>query len=179
MGAVTLFVAIVAAVAVIWAAGEDLLFRRISNRVVFIVLVAAFVNFFAGIKLDASLTGSNPETGLITAGAVLLVGFVLYLRKTVGAGDVKLTFALSLLLGDLAPLFLFVASLTGGLMVLGLPLLRMLETKLGVFALELASWSGYSMARTPVGLMNDERRNGLPYGPALAVGTLFVLIGSL
>lgn len=178
MTAAVYLIAALAALAVTWAAFEDLLFRRIPNTAVGAVLAAA-VNSVLQLKFGVSLTGSDPTAGLLVALTVLSGGFVLYLLRAVGAGDVKMAFALSLLFGDMTPEFLVVTSLAGGVMVLLLPILRLAETKLALAAEAASGILDIELRRTPVGLLAGEKRKGLPYGPALAAGAFFVLTVSL
>ena len=145
---------------VLWAAVSDLLFRRIPNAaVVSIVLVEAAA------LAAASLAGNG------------IAGFLLYLTGRMGAGDVKLAAVLSFWAGSDALLFLILLSLVGGLMVLGLPILRMIETKTGFWAERLAGALGRPLECTPIGLLGGEAQKGLPYGLAIAAGFAAVQFG--
>ena len=68
-------------------------------------------------------------------------------------------------------------SLVGGLMVLGLPILRMIETKTGFWAERLAEAFGRPLECTPIGLLGGEAQKGLPYGLAIAAGFAAVQFG--
>lgn len=150
---------------VLWAAVSDLLFRRIPNAaVVSIVLV------------EAAALGLL-QSGSVWAVGVLIAGFLLYLTGRMGAGDVKLAAVLSFWAGSEALLFLILLSLVGGLMVLGLPLLRMIETKTGFWAERLAEVFGRPLECTPIGLLGGEAQKGLPYGLAIAAGFAAVQFG--
>lgn len=150
---------------VLWAAVSDLLFRRIPNAaVVSIVLV------------EAAALGLL-QSGSVWAVGVLIAGFLLYLTGRMGAGDVKLAAVLSFWAGSDALLFLILLSLVGGLMVLGLPLLRMIETKTGFWAERLAEAFGRPLECTPIGLLGGEAQKGLPYGLAIAAGFAAVQFG--
>lgn len=150
---------------VLWAAVSDLLFRRIPNAaVVSIVLV------------EAAALGLL-QSGSVWAVGVLIAGFLLYLSGRMGAGDVKLAAVLSFWAGSDALLFLILLSLVGGLMVLGLPLLRMIETKTGFWAERLAEAFGRPLECTPIGLLGGEAQKGLPYGLAIAAGFAAVQFG--
>ena len=162
---------------VLWAAVSDLLFRRIPNAaVVSIVLVEAAA-------LAAAALGGNGgaalglQSGSVWAVGVLIAGFLLYLTGRMGAGDVKLAAVLSFWAGSEALLFLILLSLVGGLMVLGLPLLRMIETKAGLWAERLAGALGRPLECTPIGLLGGEAQKGLPYGLAIAAGFAAVQFG--
>ena len=170
--------AIVAA-AVLWAALEDLLFRRIPNASVAVILVSELLALGWALSHGAGASDlSGAGTGALWALGILAVGFGLFLFGKMGAGDVKLAAALGLWLGADAPLLLIVMSLCGGLLVIGLPLLRMLEVRLGLFAAGLAVKTGRPLKRTPVGLLPDAERAGIPYGPAIAAGYFALLIHS-
>jgi prepilin peptidase CpaA len=108
---------------------------------------------------------------------VLIAGFLLYLTGRMGAGDVKLAAVLSFWAGSEALLFLILLSLVGGLMVLGLPILRMIETKTGFWAERLAEAFGRPLECTPIGLLGGEAQKGLPYGLAIAAGFAAVQFG--
>lgn len=150
---------------VLWAAVSDLLFRRIPNAaVVSIVLV------------EAAALGLL-QSGSVWAVGVLIAGFLLYLTGRMGAGDVKLAAVLSFWAGSDALLFLILLSLVGGLMVLGLPLLRTIETKTGFWAERLAEAFGRPLECTPIGLLGGEAQKGLPYGLAIAAGFAAVQFG--
>ena len=150
---------------VLWAAVSDLLFRRIPNAaVISIVLV------------EAAALGLL-QSGSVWAVGVLIAGFLLYLTGRMGAGDVKLAAVLSFWAGSDALLFLILLSLVGGLMVLGLPLLRMIETKTGFWAERVAEAFGRPLECTPIGLLGGEAQKGLPYGLAIAAGFAAVQFG--
>lgn len=124
---------------VLWAAVSDLLFRRIPNAaVVSIALVEAAALAAASLGGNGTAALGLLQSGSVWAVGVLIAGFLLYLTGRMGAGDVKLAAVLSFWAGSDALLFLILLSLVGGLMVLGLPLLRMIETKAGLWAERLA-----------------------------------------
>ena len=151
---------------VLWAAVSDLLFRRIPNAaVISIVLVEA-----AALATAALGGNGGAALGLLQSGSVYLTG-------RMGAGDVKLAAVLSFWAGSDALLFLILLSLVGGLMVLGLPLLRMIETKTGFWAERLAEAFGRPLECTPIGLLGGEAQKGLPYGLAIAAGFAAVQFG--
>lgn len=150
---------------VLWAAVSDLLFRRIPNAAV--VSIALVETAALGLL----------QSGSVWAVGVLIAGFLLYLTGRMGAGDVKLAAVLSFWAGSDALLFLILLSLVGGLMVLGLPLLRMIETKAGLWAERLAGALGRPLECTPIGLLGGEAQKGLPYGLAIAAGFAAVQFG--
>ncbi|GJD62119.1 A24 family peptidase [Methylobacterium frigidaeris] len=138
-----------------YAAASDVLTMLIPNRVS-LALVAAF----AVLALAAGPGWSEVASHLGAGALVLVVGFGLYLTGTMGAGDVKLAAATALWLGFGAlPDYLLNTALFGGLMALGLVLLRGLP--LPGFA---ATW--------PFALRLHDERVGIPYGVALAASAL-------
>ncbi|WP_279005784.1 prepilin peptidase [Sutterella wadsworthensis] len=152
---------------VLWAAVSDLLFRRIPNAaVISIVLVEAAALAAAALGGNGGAALGLLQSGSVWAVGVLIAGFLLYLTGRMGAGDVKLAAVLLILL-----------SLVGGLMVLGLPLLRMIETKTGFWAERLAEAFGRPLECTPIGLLGGEAQKGLPYGLAIAAGFAAVQFG--
>ncbi|WP_165658965.1 prepilin peptidase [Sutterella wadsworthensis] len=150
---------------VLWAAVSDLLFRRIPNAaVVSIVLVEAAALAAAALGGNGGAALGLLQSGSVWAVGVLIAGFLLYLTGRMGAGDVKLAAVLSFWAGSDALLFLILLSLVGGLMVLGLPLLRMIETKTGFWAERLGRPSaGRLNARRSVSSAVRLRR-GFPTG---------------
>ena len=156
----------------LWAAATDLVYRKISNQAVVTVLAVTLVGFlwitksgFAWNRLWEAGAGS----GLTGALTVLVVGFGLNLIGKVGAGDVKMASALMLWMGNDGLLFLIVMSLAGGVMVLGLPLLRYVEE-----TLSLAVYRWDRRKRLPACL--EAPLTGLPYGPAIAAGVWTVTL---
>lgn len=163
---------------VLWAAVLDLLFRRIPNRLVLMVLavtIAAWGNsWLQGMSLDILNEKAGLSEGLAAGFCVLIFGFVLQVKGIVGAGDVKIAAALSLWMGEDAILFLLIMSLAGGAMVLVLGKVRLLEEWL---ALAAQTWlqRRHAAPPWPFTAFAREDRRGLPYGPAVAAGVLFVI----
>ncbi|AWN51635.1 prepilin peptidase [Methylobacterium sp. 17Sr1-1] len=138
-----------------YAAVSDILTMTIPNRIG-LALVAAFA-----VLAPASGLGWLEIAGHVGAGAlVLAVGFVIYLRGVMGAGDVKLAAATTLWLGiGAVPEYLVATAMFGGLIALGLVLVR--GHPLPGFA---ATW--------PFALRLHDERVGIPYGVALAASAL-------
>lgn len=122
----------------------------------------------------------NGWPGLTFAAAGLLVGFGLMMIPAIlgqmGGGDVKLMAALGSLLGAYAILNVFLyTTLAGGLLAMGFALYRgrALETLRQTWKLAV----GLFIYRTPpVPPAETERTVTLPYGVAIAVGTLTYLV---
>lgn len=165
--------------ALAWAVLEDLLYRRIRNRLV--VLLA--VLWLAGLGL--CLIGGGGRWPDLLAGAawslpgvliVLAVGFPLFQIGQIGAGDIKLMAVLCLWVGaQQQPAFLIATSLAGGLLVLLMPLLAPLEL------VAARCWWGL-MCRVPrlAGTepphsLSGKTVPGVPYALAIAAGMGFVL----
>lgn len=158
----------------LWVVLSDLLYRRIANRLV-LALLGLWAVHTAWLAWQGSPDLAWGEVGrsALTAAIVLVVGYGLFAMRWVGAGDVKLVAVLCLWLGGEAFAFLVVTSLAGGLLALGMPVLRMVEfaaansvARLGVL---LRKPLPTPMALRPHALP------GIPYGIAIAAGAAFVL----
>jgi len=174
--AVTLFLSVV----LIWVVFSDLLYRRIGNWLVLGLLVP----WGAGLAWslcygDAAVWSKGAVSGLLTAALVLLVGLGLFVVRWVGAGDVKLVAVLSLWFGDQALHFLLITSMTGGLLALVLPFLRVFELWLARAVLRLSQGLALYWPRllvpVPVVLGNSAPQ-GIPYGLAIAAGAACILL---
>jgi prepilin peptidase CpaA len=140
-------------------AGWDLASYTIPNRLQ-LALVAAFVVFVLVTGMAPALLGWHLLAGFLG----LAVGFTLFALGFIGGGDVKLFAAVALWLGfdrDLVN-YMLIASLLGGVLTLGLLVLRRLPLPA---LLTRQSW----LLR-----LHDERA-GIPYGVALAAGAFFIL----
>ena len=172
----------VVAAAVFWAAAEDFLFRRIPNASAALILAASLLAAAYGTSQPEGLEALRhvgAYTGFFWALGVLAVGFVLFMTRRMGAGDVKLAAVLALWCAADAPLLVFAFSLAGGVMVLGLGLLRIAEARIALAFEAAAAAAGKTLKRTPVGLLPASERTGLPYGLAIAAGYAVHLIGSI
>lgn len=165
--------------ALIWVVFSDLLYRRIGNWLVLGLLGL----WLAGpawrlCQGNEAVWSEGAASGLLTAALVLLVGLGLFVVRWVGAGDVKLVAVLSLWFGDQALSFLLITSMTGGLLALGLPLLRMLELLLAQAVLRcsqgLALYWPRLLIPVPV-VLSASVPQGIPYGLAIAAGAAFTL----
>lgn len=129
----------------------DLRWMLLPNKIVFLLIGLGVVQTLAvAVRFDGGLTSILSATaGLAVAGGIFYVLFRVSKEKWIGGGDVKLGYALGLLLGspDLAFLMLFVASLLG--VVVSLP---------GLIAKKLAATSR------------------IPFGPFLIVATIVVML---
>lgn len=170
-------IAAVLLVLVAVAAGFDLKFRRIPNRLVLIGLVTS-------LALQIIFSGIG---GFKAWGLGLLVGFgvflPLYLLRAMGAGDVKLMAMVGAFLGPVSALGAVLTTLVvGGALAIAVALWRgiLKNTLTNIrFVLTLAmfktlSGSGMQLDQPPTSAGN------LPYAVAIAVGTLghLLLVGS-
>jgi len=128
----------------------DLRERRLPDRIVLPSVVVAFV-LLAGAAL---LDGAPRLIGTAVLGALIFAGVLLVLHLAspagMGFGDVKLGLLLGLYLGSV-------------------------RLSLVVWGLLLGSLIGVVMA-VPVALRTRDRRAGIPFGPALAAGTVIALV---
>ena len=162
--------------AVLLAACWDLLYRRIPNR-----LTAALLGLWITVSIWTAAVGGQaafPPPGMAQgagcAAAVLAAGFLLFCMGAVGAGDVKMAAVLCLWLGDGSVAFLLATSLAGGLLIMQLPLLRQMETRLAVIAARIPAVP--SGRRQVPNILLGKNPQGIPYGPAIAMGTFFTML---
>ena len=143
----------------IWAAVSDLRSYSIPNKIC--LAIAAIYPA----HVLASPTPVDWVAGLIVGGAVLAIGFICFVFKWTGAGDVKLLAAGSLWAGSdqIAP-YLFVIALAGGALSLGM----MIWAR---FANSSATEGGPGGTRLASLLQTN-----VPYGAAIAVGGLYVAL---
>lgn len=165
--------------ALLWAAVSDLLYRRIPNGLI-LLLLAGWAGGLAYAAVTGDMAGRDILHWVLRAlpGAVLvlIVGFLLFRLDRVGAGDVKLTAVLCLWLGaaDQAP-FLIAMSLAGGLLALSLPALTLAEQALATLWLSLARRTSVEVG-TPYVLASVPTRQGIPYAIAIAIGAALTLL---
>ncbi len=161
--------------ALLWVVFSDLLYRRIANRLVLMLLalwtVGVLQQWHAGL---APALWRQAAPGLLAAALVLLLGYLLFAMRWVGAGDVKLMAVLCLWMGEQSFAFLIVTSLCGGMLALGLPLLRSIETMLALLLVRLQSMLPGGPWPLPMAL-REQSLPGIPYGLAIAAGALFSL----
>ncbi|PWF21469.1 A24 family peptidase [Corticimicrobacter populi] len=160
--------------ALAWVVLSDLLYRRIPNRLVLLLLAVWLLHpllalfgqgpWAAGIEWGAWLGWP-----LLSAVLVLVFGYGLFLINRVGAGDVKLMAVLMLWAGDHGLIFLMVTSLAGGVLALALPLLNMIELTLAHGMVRLGARLPGRNPPLPL-ILGNNRPAGIPYGLAIAAG---------
>lgn len=160
--------------ALAWVVVSDLLYRRISNRLILTLLLTWVV--YAGWTLMQGNDAMRASllTGVLAGAGVLVAGYFLFAMRWMGAGDAKLMAVLCLWLGEHTFVFLIVTALAGGVLALSLPLLRMLERTLALSLLRLADWLPGLVIPTPHALQENPTP-GIPYGLAIACGAVYML----
>lgn len=139
-----------------FAAASDLLTMRISNWIS-IALVAGFL----ALAFGAGLSGQTILIHLACGALVLVGGFALFAFGWIGGGDAKLAAAIALWVGFGAVAeFLLIGSLLGA----GLTLL----------VLQFRRWPLPERLRTESWLRLHDRKQGVPYGLALAIAALYI-----
>ena len=169
--------------ALCWVIASDLLYRRIHNLLVVVLLLvwcALPVFGLLGLGPWAGLGAAqvfNTVGGALLGGLlVLAVGFVLFNLGQVGAGDVKLMAVLCLWsCGDNQTAFLIVTALAGGILALSMPLLNLFEQAAARLWLRLSTHLPRLGIPIPTVLTAD-RPQGLPYGLAIAAGSFYTLL---
>ncbi len=177
------FIIIVLLPALLFVVGSDLLYRRIHNLLI-LILLALWLVLPASAVLGIGPWGEMPRAVLVDqlvygplgAALVLLVGFGLFCLGRVGAGDIKLVAVISLWMYQIDQMaFLIVTALAGGLLALGLPVLNLIEQ----YFAERWQRLGKTLPRlnipVPV-VLTDQRPQGLPYGVAIAIGAFYTLL---
>ena len=144
----------------------DVRYRRIPNKLVFVMLIV-------GISLNFVFRGL-PAVGSSLAGMALAFGmmFVLHLIGTMGAGDVKLFAAVGAIVGisSVLPTLLIVAVM-GGLLAIAKMIYarRVGRTMLGVIHFFYGLLPGQTVPRLEV---PADGSNTLPYAIPICLGAL-------
>lgn len=144
----------IAAALLLAAAYMDVRSYRIPNAVNLTLLA-----LFPAYVITSPQSVAWPQNVIVFA-IVLAVGFLMYAKKWIGAGDIKLLAIVSLWAGvEFVMLFLFITALAGGLLaalMMGLAYVRHLRSK---------SQEIFSTGKMPI-----------PYGVAIATGGLCMLL---
>ncbi|MGA0533079.1 A24 family peptidase [Hansschlegelia sp. KR7-227] len=152
----TLVVVVLPALVLV-AAASDLLTMTIPNRLV-LAIAAVFLLAAPLAGLGLSQIGMHLLAGLL----VLAIGIALFAPGWIGGGDAKLAAALALWLGFEPLLSWFVLfALFGGALTLGMLFYRRFPLPLQLHRVDFLS------------KLHDPK-TGVPYGIALAAGTLFL-----
>jgi prepilin peptidase CpaA len=150
---ITVLLACLYPLALMWAAVSDLTTMTIPNRLT-IGLAVAFVP--VALLSHLSLVGWGIHIGLGLAG--LLLGMTLFALRFMGGGDAKLIAAAALWLGFKGCLALLIyTAIFGGVLTLGIMALRQFFSLYGP---KLPRWLG----------QHFEPTGGIPYGIAICVG---------
>jgi prepilin peptidase CpaA len=161
---------------VVSAAVQDLAARRIPNR----LLLAGWL-----VALPLHALGASPGAALLAslggAGAGFLLFLPLYLLRGMAAGDVKLMATVGAFVGPTSALEIAVLTwCAGGLMGLAIVLAKgRLRAALGNAADLLRPWLlRLAALPAPAAPMRQPSVGSMPYGVAIAAGTLLVLAAS-
>ena len=158
---------------VLGAALYDLAVRRIPNR-----LLLAALSCAAALHLFSATPSSVVSTGLTGLATGLLLFLPLYAAHGMAAGDVKLMATVGAFCGPLLTLQICLLTFcVGGLMGLGIVIAsgRLRETLANVAALlRPLFWRllGVPLVHAP---LDRPSVGGMPYGLAIAAGTLLML----
>jgi prepilin peptidase CpaA len=146
----------------------DIKTRKIPNRLV-------LAGLFLGLLLHTIYDGG---WGLLDSfGAAMISGFIFfffYLMGGMGGGDVKLMAAVSAIAGmSNIPYLLVLTALTGGVMALGLAVMRgrLKETIVNVSTLTVHHL-GHGLSPHPELNVQNDNTLRLPYGVAIALGCM-------
>jgi prepilin peptidase CpaA len=163
--------------ALVWAAAEDVVSRRIRNALAFSLLAAGVTQSFLPLHTVtplASLYGVLAGFGLV---------FVLFALGGMGGGDVKLMAAVGAWLGPAGILNVFlVAAVFGMVVVLSQAAwqgrLRVLARNSAVLAINLAHVSELGVEHVAeVGESSASVDKPIPYAVSVLVGVVMVLCG--
>ena len=144
-------------VLMVFAASSDLLTMRISNLLVLMLVVGFFI-----VALIVQMPVDVIISQLTCAAVVLLVTFAFFALGWIGGGDAKFAAATTLWLGvGLLLPYIIYSGLLGGALTLALLGLRNLPLPA---SLQRIKW---------IDRLHD-KKTGVPYGIALAVGGLLV-----
>jgi prepilin peptidase CpaA len=160
---------------VVIAASTDITCRRIPNRIIAIGLAAALV--VQG-WLHGPLTGGLVWLMGAACGFALLLPF--YLLRGMAAGDVKLLMMIGAWVGPEMAFYIALATfLAGGIWSIGIVLYRRRTRQmLANLAHLTGAWQDSTREPASKDRMPVESVGALPYGVAIAAGTLGVLFAS-
>lgn len=157
------------------AAWQDIRHYRIPNNLVF---PGAIIGVLLHALLPQEMGGLGFVTSLTGLGVGLALLLPLYLLRAMGAGDIKLMAMIGAFVGPTGMLIVTVyILLAGGVLALGVVLVRgRLSRLMENFKLMLLMrLAGSSMANISASGMLPESAGRLPYGVAIAAGTLVYL----
>ncbi|MEH0834041.1 A24 family peptidase [Pectobacterium cacticida] len=161
-----------------WCISTDLLARRIPNLAIVLLLAAwgvlSAIDILHAGSIDRPILYQTLKA-LPGAGAVLVIGFLLFLTGRLGAGDVKLMSVLCLWVGSKQQItFVMITALAGGVLALGLPLLNAIPVAVGLGIERINQVLKCRLPLPPP--LPTELSQGIPYGIAIAFGAMYVLI---
>ena len=161
---------------ILFAAWQDIRFFRIPNLLVF---SGAFIGILLNTLIPQSMGGLGMLVSLAGLGTGLVILLPLYLLRALSAGDIKLMAMIGTFVGPADILIIMVyVILAGGLLALAVVLIQGKLSKLiDNFKLMLfLRLAGSPIANLPTTETISQSAGKLPYGVAVAVGTLFYLV---
>jgi prepilin peptidase CpaA len=158
-------------------ASTDITCRRIPNRILALSLV---VSLAVQVWLHGAVTGAGNWLAGAMTGFVLLIP--LYLSRGTSAGDVKLLLTIGAWVGPAMIIYIALATfLIGGVWSMAFVVFRRRSTQL-LTNLQCLATGGWRLGRAMDGAASAGKRitsvGSLPYGVAIAAGTLVVLFAS-
>lgn len=146
------------AILLVAAAAQDLRTMHIANEFSFAIVALFAIAAAAGLA-SSQLSFSAVVMALACAALVFLLGTAAFAVGALGGGDVKLLAAVSLFVGPAQLLdFLATTAVAGGLMAIAI----------------LAGAPIGRPASAGSGSLRARLRGGMPYGPAISAGGLWV-----
>lgn len=158
------------------AVWQDIRYYCIPNLLVF---PGAAIGLLLNTFLPQEMGGLGALPSLAGLGVGLVILLPLYILRAMGAGDIKLMAMIGTFVGPSSILMITVyVLLAGGILALSVALLRGRFSKLidnlkFMLFLRLAGTSTMSLPTTKT---LDQSAGKLPYGAAIAAGTLFYLV---
>jgi len=147
----------------------DVRYRRIPNVIVISTLVA-------GVIINSAIGSWSGMLGAAEGFALAFAPmFLLHVFGAMGAGDVKLSGAVGAVLGvSIVPLALIIIVMTGAVLAVYSMIRsgRVFSTLHGVLRIFVGIMPGWEMPRFA---MPPDRRNTIPYGVAIMLGSLIAV----
>lgn len=164
-------------VALVWAAAEDVLTRRIRNVLAFSVAASGLVQSFLPLH---TVTPGDAALGFLAGFALMLLPFAL---GGMGGGDVKLLAAIGAWLGPWGALNVFLGAAVFGLVVVLTQAawqgrLQVLARNSAVLAVNLAHVGELGVSHVAeTGERSASVDKPIPYAVSMLAGVLLVLCG--
>ncbi|WP_430229522.1 A24 family peptidase [Nitrosomonas communis] len=172
-------ITIILSILLLIAACHDIRQYRIPNA---LILLGVILGLLLNILVPQYMGGLGFSMSLAGLGVGLVILFPLYLLRAMGAGDIKLMAMIGAFVGptSMLPITLYIL-LAGGILALSVVLLRgklfrLLENLKIMLLMHFAGSSNTSFSRSRT---LPESTGKLPYGVAIAAGTVVYLVTTL